>query len=285
MLQPMTKLLQKARKYKYAIPQPDFVHLGMAAAYLEAAARRRAPIILGFGEDYIDASEAVDLRHLVQMCEVLVSRYDVPVVLHLDHGSSYEACAKAINAGFSSVMIDGSALSFDDNVRLTKEVVDLAKISGVSVEGEIGRLKTGAGYELAEGDKQVLTDPAVASEFVKQTGVDALAVSIGTVHGEYRGKPNINIDLLCRINEAVGIPLVLHGASGTDHNTLKACVQEGITKVNIYTDLAKAINQTVKEKHERVDYVQIPEALQDIREVTVDKLSTFIDVLGSAGNA
>ena len=271
MLQPMTKLLLKARKYKYAIPQPDFVNLGMAALYLEAAAQHRSPIILGFGEDYVGASEAVDLRHLVQMCEVMVSRYDVPVVLHLDHGSSYEACAKAINAGFSSVMIDGSSLSFDDNVRLTKEVVKLAKISGVSVEGEIGRLKTGDGYELAKGDKQVLTDPAAASEFVKKTGIDALAVSIGTVHGEYSGKPDINIDLLRRINKIVGIPLVLHGASGIDYNTLKTCVREGITKV--------------KKQHEQVDYVQIPDTLRDIRHITVDMLSTFIKVLGSVNKA
>lgn len=285
LLQPMAPLLKRAREEKYAIPQPDFVNLGMAAAYLEAAAQHRSPVILGFGEEYVNASEAVDLRHLVQLVDVLSGRYDVPVVLHLDHGSSYEACAKAINAGFTSVMIDGSALSFDENVKLTKRVVDLARISGVSVEGEIGRMKTGKGYDLAEDTTQVLTDPDVAKAFVHETGVDALAVSIGTVHGEYRGKPNIQIDLLREINETVGIPLVLHGASGIDEGTLKACVREGITKVNIYTDLAKAINRTIQNQYEQSDYVQIPAVLSDVRQVTVDTLGGYFDVLGATNQA
>lgn len=285
MLQPMTPLLQQAREKKYAIAQPDFIDLGMAAAYLEAAVKYRSPIILGFGEDYVDTTGSVDLRHLVQMIETLSSRYDIPVVLHLDHGSSYEACAKAINAGFSSVMIDGSALSFEENVKITKKVVDLAKLSGVSVEGELGRMKTGKGYDFVEGDTEVLTDPGVARTFVKETGVDALAVSIGTVHGEYSGEPNINIDLLRQINEAVGIPLVLHGASGTDFQTLKACVREGISKVNIYTDLAKAINQAVRSHYEQTDYVQIPDVLREIRQATVATLGSLIDVLGATNKA
>lgn len=285
MLQPMTPLLQQAREQTFAVPQPDFVNLGMAASYLEAAAQHRSPVILGYGEDYVDATEAVDLRHLVQMVELLASRYDLPVVLHLDHGSSYEACAKAISAGFSSVMIDGSALPFAENVRLTKKVVALAKLSGVSVEGEIGRMKSGTGYDLVKDAAQVLTDPDVASAFVKETQVDALAVSIGTVHGEYQGEPDIKIDLLQQINATVGIPLVLHGASGTDCNTLKNCVREGITKVNIYTDLAKAINHTVQRKYEQSAYVQIPDILREIRQVTVDKLGEYIEVLGAANKA
>lgn len=282
MLQPMTPLLHAAQKRQYAVPQPDFVHLGMAAAYLEAAAQHRSPLILGFGEDYVDASEAVDLRHLVRMVEVLASGYRIPVALHLDHGSSYEACAKAINAGFSSVMIDGSALPFEDNVALTKRVVQLAKLSGVSVEGEVGRMKTGAGYDLADGDTQVLTDPDVARAFVEKTGVDALAVSIGTVHGEYRGEPDIRIDLLQQINEAVSVPLVLHGASGTETSILKNCVREGITKVNIYTDLAKAMNATVQSRYASSAHVQIPDVLRDLRRVIVEKLGEYIEVLGSA---
>jgi len=284
-LQSMKTMLRQAREQRFAVPQPDFVNLGMAAAYLKAAAKYRSPIILGFGEEYIESSEAADLRHLVRLVEELAAGFDIPVALHLDHGSSYEACAKAINAGFTSVMIDGSALSYRENVELTKRVADLARHSNVSVEGEIGRLKTGEGYDMAKGDEQVLTDPRVAADFVRETGVDALAVSIGTVHGEYRGTPDIRVDLLSRIREAVPVPLVLHGASGTDFGILKACVREGITKVNIYTDLAKAINRTLRERYRDTERVQIPALLNELQQVVIDRLGAYIEALGSASRA
>lgn len=285
MLQPMTHLLKKARDHQYAVPQPDFVNLGMAAAYLETAAHYRSPLILGFGEEYVEASEASDLSHLVRLIEVLASKHHIPVALHLDHGSSFEACAKAINAGFSSVMIDGSSLPFAENVALTKRVVQLAKLSGVSVEGELGRMKTGRGYDLVDGDTQVLTDPEAAHAFVQETGVDALAVSIGTVHGEYHGEPDIRVDLLQQIKSVVPVPLVLHGASGTEPALLRECVRGGIAKVNIYTDLAMAINKTVKEKYSSSDQVQIPDVLCDLRQAIFEKLGEYISILGSRNRA
>lgn len=281
MLHSMKQLLLQAREEKFAIPQPDFVNLGMAAAYLEAAALHRSPLILGFGEEYIAASEAKDLRHLVRLVEVLADQYEIPVVLHLDHGRSYEACAKAINAGFSSVMIDGSALPYEENVRLTKQVVQLASLSQVSVEGELGRIKTGKGYDLASDDTVMFTDPEMALAFVKETGVDALAVSIGTVHGEYQGEPDIHIDLLQEIHKTVPVPLVLHGGSGTEWETLKACVREGITKVNIYTDLAKEVNRTLHQTYKESEMVQIPQILTNVRQAIIEKLAMYIDVLGA----
>lgn len=285
MLQSMTRLLNTAREQRFAVPQPDFVNLGMAASYLKTAAQYRSPIILGFGEDYVDVGEAVDLRHLVRMVEVLASRHSIPIVLHLDHGRSFEACAKAISAGFSSVMIDGSAFSFDENVQLTKRVVQMAKLSGVSVEGEVGRMNAGVEYDLVDSDTQLLTDPESARIFVEETGVDALAVSIGTVHGEYRAKPEIRTDLLEQISEVVTVPLVLHGASGTAHEILKKCVGEGISKVNIYTDLAKAVNKAVKDKYGFSSHTRIPDVLNDIHCAIAAKLGEYIGVLGSANKA
>lgn len=284
-LQSMTALLNRAKDEAFAVPQPDFVNLTMAFAYLEAASKCRSPIILGFGDAYIGAAEAVDLKHLVQMVETLASRYDIPVVLHLDHGSSYEACAKAIEAGFTSVMIDGSALSLEDNVRLTTRVVEYARRYDVSVEGELGRLKTGEGYDLSQGEEQVLTDPEAASTFVRKTGVDAIAVSIGTVHGEYRGEPNIRLDLLKQIREAVPVPLVLHGASGTADHLLSACVRGGITKVNIYTDLAKVINAALHNRYAQTVKVHIPDVLQNVHHAIIEKLGYYMNVLGSVNRA
>lgn len=270
---PVKPLLNKARERRYAVPQPDFINLDMAASYLKAAALHRSPLILGFGENSLQESGTVDLRHLVRVVEALADRYDIPVALHLDHGSSYEACAKAINAGFTSVMIDGSHLSFEENVQLTRSVVELAKISGVSVEGEIGRINSGIGYDMAHSEIQVLTDPQIAREFVTQTGVDALAVSIGTVHGEYTAEPHIRLDLLEHINEAVPVPLVLHGASGTALDTLNACVHRGICKVNIYTDITKSIHRAISSHY-------IHSANANISKVAIETQHAIEETLG-----
>lgn len=282
MLMSMKPLLNKAREQRYAVPQPDFINLGMAASYLKTAALHRSPLILGFGESCVEESGTVDLRHLVRVIEALADRYDIPVALHLDHGSSFEACAKAINAGFTSVMIDGSHLSFDDNVRLTRSVVELAKLSDVSVEGEIGRINSGVGYDMAHSDMEVLTDPESARDFVAQTGVDALAVSIGTVHGEYKAEPHIRLDLLERISKAVPVPLVLHGASGTAHDTLNACVRRGVCKVNIYTDISKSIHRAVRNHYTDSTNASISDVVKDAQHAIEGTLGAYMKALESA---
>lgn len=281
LLYTMKEMLNKAYSEGYAVPQPDFVNIDMAATYIEAASHMASPIILGFGESYLQASGTVNLRHLVKVIDALADEYKVPVVLHLDHGSTFEVCAKAINAGFTSVMIDGSALTYDENVELTTKVVNLAKLSGVSVEGEIGRMKSGKGYDLSKGDEQVLTDPETARKFILETGVDALAVSIGSVHGEYQGEPNIRTNLLEEIKMATRIPLVLHGASGISYDTLTECARLGISKVNIFTDFAKGINKILHENYREHDSVQIPELIMNIKQGISKTLSDYIIALGS----
>lgn len=282
MLYSMKDLLKKGFDKGYAIPQPDFINMDMAAAYLHAAAQKNSPIILGFGEDYLEASGATSLRHLVKLIEALAEGYNIPVVLHLDHGSSYEICAKAINAGFTSVMIDGSSLPFEDNIKVTKRVVQLAKLSGVSVEGELGRLESGEGYDLAAGDDQVLTDSEGAKIFVKETGVDALAVSIGSVHGEYKGTPHIRMDLLKEIRRTTNTPLVLHGASGLSFETLSECAALGITKVNIFTDFAKAVNETIRKEMAKDESIDIPHLIFQSKDTISLRLEEYIDALRSA---
>ncbi|MBS4195777.1 class II fructose-bisphosphate aldolase [Lederbergia citri] len=285
MLSSMRDILQEAYQKKYAIPQPDFVSIDMAAAYLHAASKYRFPVILGFGEEYLDVSGAANLKHLVKIIEELSNAYDIPVVLHLDHGRSYEACVRAINAGFTSVMFDGSSLPFEENIQITKGVVEIARLGGVSVEAELGRLKNAEDYDMAVSDSQVLTDPETAGIFVEETGVDALAVSIGSVHGDYSGELNIRIDLLKQINNLVGIPLVLHGATGIPYQTLSKCVQNGVAKVNIYTDFANTINQIVREHFIHAEKFQIPGILGDIRVGISEKLEEYTQALGSINKA
>lgn len=270
----MTDMLQKARINKYAVPQPDFVNIEMAAMYLEAASQSGSPIILGYGEEYLETSEGVDLKHLVRLVEVLAQEYPIPVALHLDHGSSFEACAEAIAAGFTSVMFDGSSLPFEENMKITKKVVEMARPAGISVEAELGYVGTAEDVD----DDSRLTDPEKARIFVEETGVDALAVSIGTVHGEYRGKPNIRLDLLSEINSKVNIPLVLHGASGTGHDILYQCVRRGICKVNIYTDLVNVMIQSLK-KDIAAAKPDIVATIDNMRIAVVEELKAYIDTL------
>lgn len=284
MLYSMNDLLNNAFNDKYAIPQPDFVNLSMAATLIRTAAELNSPIILGFGEDYIKSSGATDLRHLVKIIDTLAQGYRTPIVLHLDHGSSYDICAKAINAGFTSVMIDGSMLPLEENIALTKKVAELAKLSNVSVEGELGTLETGSGYDLSKVNDNVqnLTNPETAKKFVQETNVDALAISIGNVHGNYQGKPNINIQLLQDIKSATNIPLVLHGASGISYDILKECSENGICKVNIFTDFTNAINKVGRNVFSGDDLVQITHLIDKMDFAISNKLKDYINVLGSA---
>ena len=220
----------------------------------------------------------MDLRHLVRLIEVLAKEYPIPVALHLDHGSSFEACAEAIAAGFTSVMFDGSSLPFEQNVAITRKVVEMAHPEGVSVEAELGYVGTAKDTD----DDSRLTDPEKARIFVKATGVDALAVSIGTVHGEYKGKPNIRLDLLSEISAKVDVPLVLHGASGTGHDTLRECVKRGICKVNIYTDLVKVMIGSLK-KDIQQQKPNIVTVIDNMHNEVVQELKNYIKTLGAAG--
>lgn len=283
MLYPMKRLLSKAFEESYAIPQPNFVNITMAANYLRAAGDLNSPLILGFGEDYIKASGANNLRHLVKIIDTLSEGYEIPIVLHLDHGSSYEICVEAINAGFTSVMIDGSMLPLKENINLTKKVVSLANKSGVSVEAELGSLETGDGYDLVESNynKQVLTSPETAKVFIEETNVDALAVSIGSVHGSYVDTPNIDIKLLSEIKRITNTPLVLHGASGIPHDVLTECSRNGISKVNIFTDFTKAVNQVGQEVFNHKSLIQLPYLINKINSKIENKLKEYITTLGS----
>jgi fructose-bisphosphate aldolase class II len=209
------------------------------------------------------------LNYLAGLVKTAAEASPVPMSLHLDHGEIVETVKKCLEAGFTSVMIDGSHLKFEENVALTKRVVDMAHPKGVSVEGELGRL-AGIEEKTVEEREAVLTDPKEAEEFVKQTGVDALAVSIGTSHGAYKfkGEPQLDFERLRLIRERVNVPLVLHGASsvpqwiiekatkygaelagakGIPEDHIKKAIAMGITKINIDTDLRLAFTATVRE--------------------------------------
>ncbi|SHJ68933.1 fructose-bisphosphate aldolase, class II [Desulfatibacillum alkenivorans DSM 16219] len=238
MLVTLSEILAPAQNEKYAVIAPDFLSIGMLKHYLRAAEKYGAPIIASYPPLPIDRFRRYD--RWIGKIRTLCRESKVPVCLHLDHGKNVQICLRAVAAGFTSVMIDASAFDLDLNLKMTRRTAQAARQAGVSVEAEIGHV--GANKDSMEGKAQEsnLTDPEQAAFFARETGVDALAVSIGTLHGTYKGEPHIDFGRLEAIKEAVDVPLVLHGGSGTGEDNLRRCVAGGICKINVFTELIKA---------------------------------------------
>lgn len=232
MLKTMKELLLAAQAEGYAIPAPNIFNKESVLACFEAAEMLRSPVILDIGY-------AMGIEETAMIATYYGTKFPtVPYALNLDHGGPYEHLILAIRSGYSSVMIDRSTLPFADNVREVKEIVKIAHAVGVSVEAELGHVGQGIEYETTRDAG--LTKVEEASAFVEQTGVDCLAVSIGTSHGTYKGTPHLDFDLLKALKATLDVPLVLHGGSGTGDHNLQQAVHLGIQKVNLYTDLGDA---------------------------------------------
>lgn len=243
MLVSSKELFKAARENNFAIPAPNFVDQNSIKAYVEVAEKLNLPVILAYAEahkDFLSFDDAVCLG------KYYGEKAKVPAVLHFDHGTTLELIKKAVDAGFKSVMIDASMDSFEDNVKKTKEIVNYAHLRGVVVEAEIGHVGTGENYVSSDKADNVYTTVQDAKKFVQLTDVDSLAVSIGTAHGVYKGKPVINFERLKEIRNAIETPLVLHGGSSTGDDNLGKCAAEGICKINIYTDLVNAAYNKAK---------------------------------------
>jgi fructose-bisphosphate aldolase class II len=255
-----------ARKNGYAISAFNVQNLESTSAIAEAATEEKSPVIMQITPSVIKYAGLAYISNLVKTAAKLAP---VPIAMHLDHGEDFETAARCIDAGFTSVMIDGSFLNFEENVALTKRVVSVAHPKGVSVEAELGKL-AGVEERSVEEKEAILTDPETAVEFVEKTGVDTLAVAIGTSHGAYKFKSEAKLDLerLKVISKKVSVPLVLHGASsvpqwivekankfgaelsgakGIPEEELRKAIRLGIAKINIDTDLRLAFTATVRE--------------------------------------
>lgn len=238
-------MLEKAHAEGYAIPSPDYVDSNSVRAFAQVAEELRAPLILSFAEVHL---EQMSVEEAALLGTYYARTTDAPVALHLDHGVHFDVIEESIRQGFTSVMIDASSEELDENIRRTKEVVELAHAHGVTVEAEIGHVGTeeeGNPHALSDN---VYTEVAAARALVEATGVDSLAVSVGTKHGSYKGEPHINFERLAELNEALGIPLVLHGGSGSGDENLARCAQLGVAKVNLYTDFIVAARDAVYEQ-------------------------------------
>lgn len=236
------EMLLRAQAGHYAVGAFNVENMEMVMAVVQAAEESRAPVIMQTTPSTV---KYAGLDYYLAMAKAAAERATVPVAMHLDHGDSFELAMQALRTGYTSIMIDGSHDSFEDNIALTRRVTDACAPSGVPVEAELGKVG-GKEDDLEGGDGNPFTDPQQAKEFVERTGVDSLAVAIGTAHGLYKGVPKLDFDRLSAIRELVSIPLVLHGASGVPDEAVRESIRRGICKVNFATELRIAFSDGVK---------------------------------------
>jgi fructose-bisphosphate aldolase class II len=235
----VAQLLKKADAEKYAVGAFNANNMEIVQAIIEAAEEVKSPVILQASQGAI---KYAGIAFISGMVKIAAEKATVPVALHLDHGNSFEQNMLCIRHGFSSVMYDGSALPLEENIRMTKRVIDVAHAVGVSVEGELGKIG-GTEDDISVDEKDArYTVPKEAQYFVAQTNIDLLAVAIGTAHGPYKGgSPKLDLDRLAEIKALIpNTPVVLHGASGVSDESIRECIARGIRKINIDTDLRQA---------------------------------------------
>lgn len=287
MLVSMKEMLADARKNHYALPAFDVSNYEMMKAVLDACEEEGSPaLLMGLGVDL--GGRAMDL--MASMVASASKFYSIPVCFHLDHATDFELIKRAIDAGFSSVMYDGSVLDFENNAKNTAEVTKYAHAHGVTVEAELGHVGNASVGSISETGTdtdpgETLTVPEEVAKFVEITDVDALAVAIGTSHGVYQKTPELRIDRLDEIMAVCDRPLVLHGGSGTPDDQMQNAIHHGITKINIYSDVVGALNKGLKDKLNSIEnpstwpFLVFEDARVMMKEVVKNKLRTF----GSAG--
>lgn len=273
MLVTTKEMFERSREEGFAIVSPDFWDSNSCKAYVEAAEELGVPIILSFAQVH---SDMLSLEEAYYLGKYYGEKASVPIALHLDHGLDVETAKKAVDLGFTSVMIDASALPYEENVARTKQVCDYAHTKGVVVEAELGHVGsadviTAESMEALHDDHNIYTEVDMAKKFVEETGVDSLAVSIGTSHGLYKGTPVIDFDRLHELRKEVNVPLVLHGGSGSGDDNLERCATEGISKINVFTDFTVAAIESSKSE----DYINWYKLLKDSNEAIKNKIKYY----------
>jgi fructose-bisphosphate aldolase class II len=279
----MNEFLPKAKKNKFAVGQFNMNNLEFAQAIVEAAMIEKSPFIYGVSEG---ALKYMGIEFTVALAEAAAKKSGLPIALHLDHGSSFEVAMKCIRAGFSSVMFDGSHYSFEENIRLTKEVVKAAHAMGVSVEGELGTI---GGVEddisVDEADAS-LANPEEAIRFWEETGVDCVAIAVGTAHGMYAGEPNIRFDIIEKVASQIPVPVVLHGGSGVPDEMIRKSIEVGVGKINVNTENQVACTGTIREVLAKDAKVYDPRKyLTPARNAMVEVVQSKIKLFGSGNQA
>ena len=281
MLVTMNDVLYPAKEGKYGVGYFNAVTLEQARAVIETAEELRSPVMIGTADGL---NGFVPLKEATWILKPLAEQASVPVALHYDHGYTFETCMAAVKNGFTSVMYDCSTLPYEENVKALAEMVKICHAMGITVEGELGHVGDNEGSGKLMNPSDYFTDPDVALDFVKRTGVDSLAIAVGNAHGDYKFPPKLDFERIKVISDLVGIPLVLHGGSGLSDDDFRKAVSLGICKINIFTDIdkagrngaKKAIDAGVTVMRDMLEYER-----NAMKEVVREKLTLF----GSAGKA
>ncbi|MEW6725927.1 class II fructose-1,6-bisphosphate aldolase [Desulforudis sp. 1088] len=282
-LVPAAAILRRARSGGWAVGAFNCNNMEIVQAIIRAAEEESAPVILQASQGAI---KYAGLDFIAAMARTAISQARVPVAIHLDHGTSFEQVVRCIRGGFTSVMIDGSHHPLAENIALTRRVVEVARAVDVSVEAELGRIG-GTEDDISVSERDAFfTDPEEAGLFVESTGVDSLAVAIGTAHGRYRGEPRLDFERLEHIRKAVNIPLVLHGSSGVPADAVRRAIALGVCKVNIDTDIRQSFTEAMRRVLE-ADPGEIDprKVLGPAREAAVAVIREKIRIFGSSGKA
>lgn len=276
----MKEMLEKAKEERYAVGQFNLNNLEYGQAILEAAEEENSPVIVGVSEGA--ARYMGGYKVAVAITEALVEEYDitVPVAIHLDHGSSFEECAKAIHAGFTSVMIDASHLPLEENIAETKKVVELAHLHGVSVEAELGRIGGQEDDLIVDDAEAAYAIPSECERLVQETNVDCLAPALGSVHGPYKGEPNLGFDRMEEILHLTNVPLVLHGGTGIPLKDIQRAISLGTAKINVNTEnqivQAEKVREILEEQPDLYDPRKYLGPSRDaIKEAVIQKMREF----------
>jgi fructose-bisphosphate aldolase class II len=282
MLITLTEILAEAEKGNYAVIAPDFTSIFVAMNMIEQAEESRAPLILSYTTAFKPIMAVRSYQKFIRLILDEIEAVDVKICLHLDHAVSLEEIQEAVDVGFNSVMIDASTEPWEVNIERTIKASEIARAAGVSVEAELGLVTTGEGYYRKDNVDELLTNPELAEEFVFLTGIDALAISIGNVHGAYEGEPNIDFKRLIEINRRVSIPLVLHGTSGIGAKNLARSIQHGIRKINLYSEIVRSMHQSICASIEKD--VMDPLGMHLSQEQAVKQvMASYIKLSGSEG--
>lgn len=277
------EMLIDAKKNKYAVPAFNIHNLETFQAVIDGAFEMRSPVIIATTPGTV---EYAGLDYLVAIAKTGAKRHNVPVALHLDHCTDVEFLKKCIIAGYKSVMIDASQLDYDENIKITKEVVEFAHKYGATVEAELGKIG-GVEDDIVVDEKDAyLTDPNMALDFVQKTAVDSLAVAIGTAHGVYKFEPELDFERLNKMNNIIDIPLVLHGASGVGSEDIRKAVELGICKINISTELKIPFSLEIKKYFQRNPEANDPRKyFTPAKDVVKNIVMKKIEICGSNNRA
>lgn len=281
MYESMKNMLRDANDRNFAVMAINCVNMEQARAIVTAAAEEQAPVIINISPRQMKAHGTPEI--MAPMIKRMADEVDVPVAFNLDHGQEYEDAMRVIRAGFSSVMIDASAYDYEENIRRTKLIASIAHERGLSVEGELGHV--GSAVEGDNGKLDLYTNPQQAKEFVDKTGVDCLAVAIGTAHGSYPKNmiPKLDFERLKELKDILQMPLVLHGGSGAGEDNIRRAVEFGINKINVCTDLFKHGRQAMLNaaaENPGIDYMDLQMAGE---EAMKDFIKKYMRLIGSSG--